>query len=108
MLVTQSYLTLCDPVDYSLPSSSVHGVIHPGILEWLPFPPLGDLPNPGFKPESPAFQKDYLLSELQDVARVSVGMLKKVISRTQSTSRVRIPNSGQLHTKKNVSWHKYL
>ena len=74
----------------------------------LPFPPPGDLPNPGFKPESPAFQEDYLPSELPDVARVSVGMLKKVISRTQSTSRVRIPNSGQLHTKKNVSWRKYL
>ena len=23
--VTQSYLSLCDPMDYSLPSSSVHG-----------------------------------------------------------------------------------
>ena len=61
----------------------------------LPFPPLEDLPNPGFKPESPVFQADYLPSEL-----LEHGMLKNVISRTQSTSRVRIPNSGQLQTKK--------
>ena len=28
-----------------------------------PFPSLGDLPNPGIKPESPALQADSLLSE---------------------------------------------
>ena len=30
----------------------------------FPFPSLGDLPNPEIKPESPALQKDSLLSEL--------------------------------------------
>ena len=29
----------------------------------LPFPPLGDLPNPGIKAKSPALQADSLLSE---------------------------------------------
>ena len=29
----------------------------------LPFPSLGDLPNPGIKPMSPALQADFLLSE---------------------------------------------
>ena len=29
----------------------------------LPFPSLGDLPNPGIKPESPALQTDSLPSE---------------------------------------------
>ena len=29
----------------------------------LPFPPPGDLPNPGIKPRSPALQADSLLSE---------------------------------------------
>ena len=29
----------------------------------LPFPSLGDLPDPGIEPESPALQKDSLLSE---------------------------------------------
>ena len=31
----------------------------------MPCPPLGDLPNPGTKSGSPAFQADSLLSELQ-------------------------------------------
>ena len=31
----------------------------------LPFPSPGDLPDPGIKPESPAFQADSLLTELQ-------------------------------------------
>ena len=30
----------------------------------LPFPPLGDLPDPGIEPRSPALQADSLLSEL--------------------------------------------
>ena len=31
----QSYLTLCDPMDYSLPGSSVHGILQVRILEWV-------------------------------------------------------------------------
>ena len=34
MLGTQSCLILCDPVDYSLPGSSVHGIFQARILEW--------------------------------------------------------------------------
>ena len=34
-LVAQSCLTLCDPVDYSLPVSSVHGISQARILEWV-------------------------------------------------------------------------
>ena len=33
--VTQSCPTLCDPVDCSLPSSSVHGILQAKILEWV-------------------------------------------------------------------------
>ena len=31
----QSCLTLCDPMDYSLPGSSVHGLLQARILEWV-------------------------------------------------------------------------
>ena len=31
----QSYLTLCDPVDYSLLGSSVHGILQTRTLEWV-------------------------------------------------------------------------
>ena len=43
--VAQLYLTICDPTDYSLTGSSVHGIFQVGILEWLPFPSSGDLPD---------------------------------------------------------------
>ena len=33
--VTQSCPTLCDPVDCSLPGSSVHGILQTRILEWI-------------------------------------------------------------------------
>ena len=34
MLVTQSCPILCNPKDYSLPGSSVHGILQARILEW--------------------------------------------------------------------------
>ena len=35
VLVTQSYLTLCNPMDYSPPGSSVHGILQERVLEWV-------------------------------------------------------------------------
>ena len=32
--VSQSCLTLSDPIDCSLPSSSIHGIFHATVLEW--------------------------------------------------------------------------
>ena len=61
--VTQSCPTLCDPVDCSPPGSSIHGILQARILEWLPFPSPGDLPNPGIEPRSPALQADALPSD---------------------------------------------
>ena len=47
--------TLCDPMNHSLPGSSVHGILQERILDELPCSPAGDLPNPGMEPS-------YLLS----------------------------------------------
>ena len=51
--VAQSCLTHCDTVD-----STVHGILQASILDWLPFPSLGGLPNPGIEPRSPTLQSD--------------------------------------------------
>ena len=40
-------------MDYSLLGSSVRGILQARILEWVPFPPPGDLPDPGIEPLSP-------------------------------------------------------
>ena len=75
-LVAQSCPTLCDPMDCSLPSSSVHGdspwtrilsldsILH-GQEYWsgLPCLPSVYLPNPGVEPRSPTLQADSLPSE---------------------------------------------
>ena len=36
--VAQSCLTLCDPMDCSLPGFSVHRIFQARVLEWVPFP----------------------------------------------------------------------
>ena len=57
--VAQLCPTLCHPVDGSPPGSSVQ------YWSGLPYPPPGDLPDPGVEPRCPAVQADSLLSEHQ-------------------------------------------
>ena len=38
VLRAQSCPTLCDPLDYSPPGSSVHGILQASILEWIAMP----------------------------------------------------------------------
>ena len=61
--VAQLCLTLCGPVDCSLPGSSVRGILQARILEWVAISFSRDLPDPGIEPGSPAFQADTLPSE---------------------------------------------
>ena len=54
-MCAQPCLTLCDPMDCSPPGSTAHGIFQ-AIIYWSggPFPSLGDLPDPGIEPKSPA------------------------------------------------------
>ena len=52
VLVVQSSLTLCDPIDCSPPGFSVHGIFQARKLSMFPFPTPGDLPDTGPEPTS--------------------------------------------------------
>ena len=62
-LVTQSCLTVCDPMDYSPPASSVQGILQARILEWVAVSYSKNLLNPEIEPRSPTLQADSLPSE---------------------------------------------
>ena len=65
VLVAQSCLILCDPMDCTLPGSSVQGILQARILKWvaIPFSRISrDLPNPGIKPKFLPLQADSLPS----------------------------------------------
>ena len=62
-LVAQSCPTLRFLMDCGPPGSSVRGILQARILEGLPCPPPGDLPNPGICAKSPTLQADSLPSE---------------------------------------------
>ena len=48
---TQSCLTLCNPMDCSLPGSSVHGILQASILDWVAIPfSKGSFPTWGSNP----------------------------------------------------------
>ena len=62
-LVTKLCPTFCNPMDCSPPGSSVHGISQARFLEWVAFPPPGNLPNPGIEPESPALAGEFFTAE---------------------------------------------
>ena len=61
--VIQSCLTLCEPMDYSPPSSSVHGILQARILAWAAIPFSRGSPRPRDQTKSPAMQAGSLPSE---------------------------------------------
>ena len=63
VIVAQSCLTLCDPMDCSPQGFSVQGILQARILDWLSFPSPGDLPCLGTEPGSSILQADSLSSE---------------------------------------------
>ena len=63
VLVAQLCPTLCDPIDCSLPGSSLHGILHARILEWVSMPFSRGSLQPRDQPRSPALQADSLSSE---------------------------------------------
>ena len=63
VLVSESCMTLCDPMDCSPQSSSVHGALQARIVEWVAISSPWYLLNPGIEPASPALQADSLPSE---------------------------------------------
>ena len=65
MLVAQSCLTVCNPMDCSPSGSSIHRTLLARTLEWVPFPSPGDLPDPGIKPRLLTLQAGSLPSESQ-------------------------------------------
>ena len=60
IVVAKMYTTLCDPMDCGPLGSSVHGISQQEYWNGLPFTSPGDLPNPGIKSMSPAWQADSL------------------------------------------------
>ena len=71
----QSPPALCDPMDCSLPGSSVPGIFsRQEYWSGLPSPPLGNLPSPGIKPASPALQVDSLSLSRQGSSKEKMRM----------------------------------
>ena len=62
VLVTQSCPTICNPMDYSLPCSVVHGIIQERVLEWVSMPfSKRSSGSEGTERWSSVFQEDSLL-----------------------------------------------
>ena len=61
VLIPQSCLTLCNPMDCSPPGSSVHRILQASMLSGLLLPTLQDLPKLGIEPGSPASQAVFFL-----------------------------------------------
>ena len=65
----KSCLILCNPMDYSMPGSSVHGDFQARYWSGLTCPSLRDLPRSGIEPVSPALAGEFFTTELPGKAR---------------------------------------
>ena len=63
MYLLLCHIRFCNPMDYSMPGSSVDGILQKRILEWVAIPFSRDLPNPGIEPGTPTLRVDSFLSE---------------------------------------------
>jgi len=77
--VAQSCLTLSDPMDYSLPGSSIHGIFQARVLEWVAIAFSDDQPRQHVKkkrhyfPNKSPSSQSYGFSSSQ-VLNVRVGL----------------------------------
>ena len=91
MKVAQSFLTLCDPIDYT-----VHGILQARVLEWVAFLSPENLPNSEIEPRSPTLQVDSLPTEPQEKPKnIGVGSL----SLLQEIFLTQESNQGLLHCR---------
>ena len=95
-IFAQSCLTLCNPIDCSLPGSSVHGFSRQEYWSGLPCPPPGDLPNPGMEPRYRESQRDFLLSEQprKPISPLHVGLKQMHCTETPA---IHFPLQNSLH-----------
>ena len=49
MCEVASVMSVCDPIGYSPPVSSAHGILQVRILKWVAMPFFRDLPDPGIE-----------------------------------------------------------
>ena len=71
--VAQSCPALGDPMDYSSPGSTVHGIFQRKILEWVAIPFSKSLPNAGIEPRYPHFRQ--ILYHLRHQGPISIPCL---------------------------------
>ena len=63
----------CDPMGCILPGPSVHGISQARLMERVPFPSPGDLPDPGMEPVSPALAGMFFITKSQGKPVNSLG-----------------------------------
>ena len=74
-------MSICHPMDCSLPGASVHGILQARLLEWVPCSPPGDLPDSGIELTSLALQADSLLLSHQGSPDPAVSNLNQTWER---------------------------
>ena len=75
-LVTQLYPILCDPMDCSLPGSSVHGILQSRLLEWFPCLLAGEYSLPRNEPRSPALAGGFFTTSTTWKTQIILGVPK--------------------------------
>ena len=79
-----SVMSDCDPMDCSLPGSSVHRIFSQEYWSGLPFPSSGDPLNPGIKPASPALAGRFFTTESPGKPHIYIIPITKYLKRKKN------------------------
>ena len=78
-LVTQSSLTLSDPMDCSPPGSSAHGILQTRILEWVSMPSSRGSPQPRDKTQVSCFVRGFFtISATREAMNTGLSSLSRL------------------------------
>ena len=90
---SQSFLTLCNLMDCSLPDSSIYGIFQERVLEWVAISFSRGSPIPGIEPGFPTLQADALSSKPQRKSYKSwAKMILLLFSETNSMTESQCTN----------------
>ena len=95
----QLCLTLCDSMDCSPPSSSVHGILPQEYWNGFPWLPPGDLPDPGIKPTvlmSPALAGRFYITSATQESQNNHVSISRIMATGDSDGKESVCNAGDL------------
>ena len=101
VLVAKSCLTLCHPMDCSLPGSSVHGIFQARIPEWVAISSSSKI-TPALEPKNETIKQMQNSNKFNNELKKMVPIKKKCFKKSEQPCRILIDKTNQGDLAKHI------